>query len=181
MKLKWLFWTGLLATVVFFGAIYFGMKYNWISGSQSDSAKSKPAAVKPFKQNPEISQVNTSSNMTRISSSLGNGVDPELIDEIETTGDQRTLDTLDLTIEEVVSQCQSLSQSIGVPEQSMEQAVSECVDRNSQHLTTEDNSLDERGALIREQCNIAITQKDLLSSEEIKMLVDECVASMSQN
>lgn len=169
MNLKWLFWTGLLAITVFFGAIYLGMKYGWMSGSTPSPATSlskKPPVTQP--------SVETKSSEPM---AAGNGINPELVDEADEQ-DEKILDSSGLTIEEVVSQCQNLSQSIGVPELKLEQAISECVDRNSKHLTEEGLSTDKRGTLIREQCNAAITQKELLSNEEIKMLVDECVASM---
>lgn len=178
MNLKWLFWTGLLATIVFFSAIYFGMKYDWAS-SNSDSRRS--TAEKSLSTKPIIKQSNsTKLGVQSISNSPGNGVNPELIDETDVIEEQKTLGATDLTIEEVVSQCQALSESIGIPQRKLDQAISECVDRNSRHLSTDDEAVDaERAALIREQCNVAITQQDLLSEQEVKLLVDECVASMS--
>ena len=182
MKLKWLFGAGLLGIVVFFSAIYLGMKYNWVS----ESRPATPKVVQTKKQ--QLHSVNKADNKTpaisssNLSGTEGNGVDPQLIDEIDTTVEEKILGSTDLTIEEVVAECQSLSNAIGIPDSRLEHAIGECVDRNSRHLVSNDGqSTDERDKLIREQCNAAITQKDLLSSDEIKMLVDECVASMSIN
>lgn len=183
MNLKWVFWTGLLAILVFFSVIYFGIKYNWVGESRPNTANSSQvkkdlnsSAVISKQPSSLISSKNTSSKLE------GNGVNPELIDEATATVEEKILGSTDLTIGEVVSGCQSLSESIGVPENKLDQAISECIERNSSHLANEDTqSSDERSMMVREQCDIAITQKDLLSADEIKMLVDECVASMSAN
>lgn len=178
MKLKWLFWTGMFAIGVFFSVVYFGMKYNWVSGS-------KPALTTTLlnenekTSSPAIATDQADETLSSVSSEGANGKNPVLIDEVVTTEKTNLLGSAELTIQEVVAQCQSLSETIGVPEAKLEQAISECVDRNSKHLGVQDDKVDSRELLVREQCDIAITQKDLLSNEEIKMLVDECVASMS--
>ena len=84
---------------------------------------------------------------------------------------------MDLSIEDIVSQCQTLTQSVGIPEAQIEQAMMECINRNSIHLTQNEFTLDEKSKVIREQCDSAIVQRELLSQEEIKILLDECVAS----
>jgi len=181
MNLKWLFWTGLLAIVVFFGAIYFGIKYDWINSAKPDTSHAganKKRLTSPYDVEPSNL---IHSEVKSISKSPRKGMTPQLIDETDVVSENQTiLGSVDLTIDEVVSECQSLSESIGIPEHKLELAVSECVDRNSRHLTAHERSVDrERAMLIREQCNVAITQKELLSNEEIKLLVDECVATMS--
>jgi len=183
MNLKWLFWTGLLAVVVFFSAIYFGIKYDWVSGSQPSASSTSTIQKKTISQ-PSLKQPSLpKAVINSVVESPGNGVKPELIDETDfVSEDQNLLGSSELTIDEVVAQCQSLSESIGVPQQRLEQAINECVDRNSRHLASDEESIDsEREMLIREQCNVAITQRDLFSDEEVKLLVDECVASMSVN
>ena len=175
MNLKWLFGTGLLATVIFFSVVYFGMKYNWVSGSNpSASTNSKQNKLKIDKSQNTLSRLPETLEKKDSSAGL------ELIDEepTEPTEGLSNLGSSELAIEDIVAQCQRLSQSVGIPESKLEQAIIECVDRNSRHLTTE-NPANERDERIREQCNIAITQKDLLSDEEVKMLVDECAASMT--
>jgi hypothetical protein len=126
-------------------------------------------------------QLQTSKNSKTLNNLNNNNPAPELIDE-EITDSSFESSTLlnpsDLTIEQVVAQCQRLSESIGVPKLKLEQAMTECVDRNSSHLTSPE-PLGERDTLVREQCIIAVSQSELLSNEEIKMLVDECVASMT--
>ena len=173
MKLKSLLWTGIIAVLVFVGVVYFGMKYEWIneakpkytsSQSGNKAAISEPSSSIPF-TDATIEQT-------------GNGIKPELIDETPITVEGQTLGSSELSIEEVVSQCHDIATSVGIPEQQFEQAVIECIDRNSAHLKSEQTELDERAIRIREQCNLAITQRELLSTEEVKMLVDECIASM---
>ncbi len=181
MNLKWLFWTGLLAIIVFFSAVYFGIKYDWIN------SQSEPKNTAEIKLSSEPEMKNSSSARTKIlgrsESSGSGGLKPELIDEeVSTSEESKVLGSSELSIEEVVSQCQILSETIGVPQEKLEQSISECVDRNSGHLSAEGDPVDnQRATMIREQCNMAITQKELLSNEEIKLLVDECVASMSIN
>ena len=178
MNLKWLFGTAILATIVFFGVVYFGMKYNWV-GSSTPTAANKINIKLKAKDNSQ-SKITSASKLVKNSESPRNVAGPELIDEeaMDNSEGINTLGSSELTIDEIVSQCQRMSQSIGVPELKIEQAVIECVDRNSRHLTTQKPE-GGRDTLVREQCNIAIAQNDLLSTEEIKMLVDECVASMT--
>lgn len=175
MNLKWLFGTAVLATIVFFGVVYFGMKYNWVGSSTQTTANIKLKA----KDNTQSKTIKAS-KLVNNSESPRNVSGPELIDEeaLDNSEGIITLGSSELTIDEIVSQCQRMSQSIGVPGLKIEQVVIECVNRNSRHLTTQIPE-GERDTLVREQCNIAIAQNDLLSSEEIKMLVDECVASMA--
>ena len=181
MSLKWIFWTGLLAVLVFFGVIYFGIKYEWVGQSRPTSSQTKTRLTP--KPETKMQPASASYLTDNASGDIGNGVNPELIDEAERIPEERVLGVDDLTIEEIVSQCQQLSESIGVPLDSLDQSISECINRNSTHLARDedDQSQDERAIMIREQCNVAITQKDLLSAYEVKMLVDECVASMSIN
>ncbi len=177
MNLKWLFGTGLLAIVIFFSAVYLGMKYNWITGSNPSTTNSNTQIKLTIDKNKEVDNQRPKVTLENSDSSAGlTLIDEEIIEPVSAIDN---LGSSDLAIEDIVAQCQRLSQSVGIPESKLEQAIIECVDRNSGHLTTEKPVDDERDQRVREQCNIAITQKDLLSSEEIKMLVDECVASMT--
>lgn len=181
MNLKWVFWTGLLAILVFFGVIYFGIKYDWVNESRPSTSSNSKQVKKSLDTNAEKLSSVSSSDST-IPKAKRNSVNPELIDETAIPAEEKVLGSADLTIEEVVSGCQSLSEAIGIPQDKLDQAISECVDRNSGHLASEgEQSTNERDKMIREQCNVAITQQDLLSEGEVKMLVDECVASMSIN
>ena len=165
--------------MLFFSVVYFGMKYNWVNGSPSTS-RSKSDTTLQIPQTNNQDNVTTSNNSTQENaiSPDSNIKKPELIDEAELSS-ERLLGDSTLTIEEVVSQCQSRSAAVGIPDEKLEQAIIECVDRNSSHLLTDSSEHSDGSKLIREQCNMAITQKELLSDDEIKMLVDECVASMS--
>ena len=173
MKLKSLLWTGLVAVLVFVGVVYFGMKYNWINEAKPKYTSSQSGGQKTSSPSPSSGAFNHQGI-----EEAGNGVKPELIDEVPVVVEGQALGSSQLTIEEVVSQCHDIATSVGIPEQQFEQAVIECIDRNSSHLKSEQVEIDERATRIREQCDLAITQKELLSTEEIKMLVDECVASM---
>ena len=151
------------------------MKYDWVNGSSPSAAKTNNQIKLKVDKSQDIPSP-TPKALEKSDSSAG----LELIDEeiVESLGSINSLGSPDLTIENIVAQCQRMSQSVGIPESKLEQAIIECVDRNSKHLTTE-KPVDDRDMRVREQCNIAITQKDLLSDEEVKMLVDECVASMT--
>lgn len=172
MKFKSLLLTGIIAVLVFISVVYFGMKYDWVNEAEpkfkSSQSSDSPNSVPSF----------GATSSSESPASIGNGVKPELIDETPISIEGQSLGSSQLTIEEVVSQCHDIATSVGIPEQQFEQAVIECIDRNSSHLKSEQVEVDERSMMIREQCDFAITQKDLLSPEEVKMLVDECVASM---
>ncbi|PWR00499.1 hypothetical protein [Leucothrix pacifica] len=173
MKLKSLLLTGIIAALVFICVVYFGIKYNWVNEAEPKFVSSQTIDSAPS------SDTSTQSLDSRQNASqTGNGVKPELIDETPITIEGQSLGSSQLSIEEVVSQCHDIATSVGIPEQQFEQAVIECIDRNSTHLQTETVEIDERAMRIREQCDLAITQRDLLSPEEVKILVDECVASM---
>lgn len=173
MKLKSLLWTVLLAIVVFFSVVYFGIKYNWVH--QASPKYTQSEAVQGFENKglPLPSETPTTTNREN------NGPKARLIGEKPLTPEApMTLGSDTLTIEEVVSQCHDLASSVGMPSQRFDQAVMECVNRNSTHLTGDNTVFNERDIRVREQCELAITQKELLSTEEIKILTDECVASM---
>jgi len=181
MNLRWVFWTGLLAFLVFFSVVYFGIKYDWVGGSTPSTSTSNQ--LKELNSDTKLHTEGSQKDLTEPPSSAnkGNGVSPELIDEAAVDVEGNALGSPNLTIEEVVTACQNVSESIGVPEDRTEQAVSECVDRNSRHLTAGNKTASQREVMIKEQCRVAITQKQLLSENEIKMLVDECFASMTRN
>ena len=172
MKLKSLLLTGIIAVLVFIGVVYFGMKYNWVNEAEPKFTSSQS------NKTPNTTAPQTTSTSELTSTTGGNGVKPELIDETPISVEGQALGSSQLTIEEVVSQCHDIATSVGIPEQQFEQAVIECIDRNSAHLKSESVEIDERALRIREQCDLAITQRELLSPEEVKMLVDECIASM---
>lgn len=181
MKFKWIFWTLLIAALVFFSVIYFGIKYDWVNNAtpkyptadsvkQTDTTGTLSLGV-PAPEN--------DSQAATPAPSEGNGIKPELLDEEPIALDSQILGSTTLNIEQIVDQCHNIVTSVGVPAEQFDQAVLECIERNSHHLDDDAaQAVDERELLIRKQCDLAITQKELLSEEEVKMLVDECVASM---
>ena len=172
MALKSISWTVTIAVLVFFTAVFLGMKYNWVQ-----DAEPKLSSSDNVKQTDSVGSVSLN-NTTQLTLDK-NTKAPELIDEpITTSNDQILLGSVDLSIEDIVSQCQTLTHSVGIPAAQLEQAMMECINRNSSHLTQQDDSdISDSSKEIREQCNSAITQQELLSQEEVKMLLDECVAS----
>lgn len=171
MSLKSIIWTTAIAVFVFFSAVYLGMKYNWVEDAEPKLSTS--ANVKQTDTTGSVS-LQATDRLTLDKNTKA----PALIDEpVKADGDQISLGSTDLSIEDIVSQCQALTQSVGIPEAQVEQAMMECINRNSLHLTQNEFTLDEKSKMIREQCDSAITQRELLSQEEIKMLLDECVAS----
>ena len=171
MSLKSIIWTVVIAAFTFFIAVYLGMKYNWVEDAEPKLLSS--ANVKQTDATGSVSLKNTTSLALD-----KNAKKPILIDEPMTTDkDPILLGSLNLSIEDIVSQCQALTQSVGIPDPQIEQAMTECINRNSTHLTQNSLTGNEKTKVIEEQCNSAITQRELLSQEEIKMLLDECVAS----
>ncbi|PWQ98490.1 hypothetical protein [Leucothrix arctica] len=171
MTLKSIIWTIIIAVCVFFAAIYFGMKYNWV-----EDAEPKLSISDSVKQSDTTGSV--SLEKAPLFTPDKNAKIPELIDEpIATDKNPISLGSLDLTIEDIVSECQSLTQSVGIPEAQIEQATMECINRNSAHLTQNEPDVDDKYMAVLEECESAISQLESLSQEEIKMLVDECVAS----
>lgn len=182
MKFKWIFWTLVIAAIVFFSVVYFGIKYNWVnqaapkyqtsdSVKQTDTTGTLPLGVPTLENDSQA--LTTTPN-------AGNGVKPELLDEEPVAAvDSQILGSASLNIEQIVDQCHSIATNVGIPAAQFDQAVLECIERNSQHLNDgAPEVLSEREVLIREQCDLAITQKELLSEAEVKILIDECVASM---
>lgn len=177
MKLKSFFWTGLIAVLLFFLVVYLGIKYDWVNEAEPKF----PAKHQSTSSTPQATQQSAASEAPQPAAVTGNGSEPELVEEPlaePDATDSPLLGSTALGIEDIVTQCQNIATSVGIPAQQFDQAVLECIDRNSGHLQETQNVIDERTLRIREQCDLAITQRDLLSVEEIKMLVDECVASM---
>lgn len=181
MKFKWIFWTLVIAAIVFFSVVYFGIKYNWVNQAApkyptSDSVKqTDTTGTLPL----GVPTIENDGQATTTAPNSGNGVKPELLDEEPVAIDSQILGSASLNIEQIVDQCHSIATNVGIPAEQFDQAVLECIERNSNHLNDDaPEALSEREVLIREQCDLAITQKELLSEEEVKMLVDECVASM---
>ncbi|RVU84458.1 hypothetical protein EOL70_09340 [Leucothrix sargassi] len=175
MTLKSITWAIILGLIVFFTAIYLGIKYEWVQDAEPKLSSSA-----------NVTQSDTVGTVAQEASSPllldENEKSPELIDEPETTSTPLSLGSTELSIEEIVSQCQTLTQSIGVPEAQVEQATMECINRNSTHLTQQTESVTDNNEIqkIREECDSALVQRELLSEEEIKILLDECVASASK-
>jgi len=170
MSLKTIIWTILIAVIVFFSAVYLGIKNNWVEDAEPKLSRSA-----------SVSQENTTGSVAlKAPAHLTldkNEKVPELIDEpAEAPSFENTLGSTELSIEDIVAQCQALTQSVGIPSAQEEQAMMECINRNSTHLSQGDLTSTNSDTL-REDCDSAITQRELLSQEEIKMLVDECVAS----
>jgi len=173
MSLKSIIWTAAIAVIVFFITVSLGIKYNWVQ-----SAEPKLHTSATVEKTDTIGSVSLEkANSFALDKSIKA---PELIDEpLEANTHSTYLGSTDLSIEDIVSRCQALTQSVGIPEAKVEQAMMECINRNSTHLVNNEFTADknEKLNLLQEQCDSAITQRDLLSPEEVKMLLDECVAS----
>lgn len=167
MKIKWLFGTGLLAFIVFFSAIYFGMKYNWVHSANQQSVSNTQSKLKP--QPNHLTDKRASTQLSNRSSIKNHTTSPQpqLIDEVER--DQ---------FDEVVAQCRKASESIGVPVSKLDQSIAECVNRKNAAANYQ-SELSHGALSAREQCTAAISQNELLSNEEIKILIDDCSASMN--
>ncbi|MCK5901684.1 MAG: hypothetical protein KAG28_00930 [Cocleimonas sp.] len=177
MNWKTLLWTVIISILIFFTLVFLGMKYQWVRGLQDKKVlenekidlqipKGKPSdttLVAPIlldekpplpKKHPRFS--------------------PSLVGE-----ETALVDFTGMPLELVVKECRRISKKVGIPEARFMQSVNECAVRNFQgrtslHASRSRNVL----SMFRKTCkaNIPLDQQALLLPEEMKLLIDECVA-----
>lgn len=174
MKWKTLLWTVLLAMIIFFVMVFLGMKYQWVQGLQDKktipnekialeipaSDKSTPVLVEETKRKSED----------------GSAFTPSLLGE-----ETDLVDFTGMPLELVVEECRRISTKIGVPANRFTQSVNECATRNFQGKSP-DQMAHSRNVMagLRKQCKgrIPYEQQALFSPEEMKLLIDECIAEL---
>ena len=175
MKWKTLLWTIVLAVLIFFVVVFFGMKYQWVQALQNK--KTIPNEKIELKI-PETNAVTTPTLVDeKVRVSKGSGeFSPSLLGE-----ETDIVDFTGMPLELVVKECRRISKKIGVPEDRFAQSVNECAARNFQGKAPEQMAHSRNVmAGLRKQCKgrIPYAQQTLFSPEEMKLLIDECVADL---
>ena len=185
-------WKTLLSTIgfsvlIFFILVFLGMKFQWVRALQDKKIleNEKIALVIPENPSPKISK-------------------PALIDEKELTvaantedatalpkknsfshslvGEETQLvDFTGMPLELVAEECKRISKKVGIPSEQFIESVNECTTRNFQGRISEDVTRSRNvQANLRKRCKTAIPieQQELFSPEEMKLIIDECVADI---
>lgn len=182
MKWKTLLWTIAVSVLIFFTLVFLGMKFQWVRALQDKKTleNEKVALVIPENPNPKKAK-------------------PELIEEKRTTvvaqnndtkntfshslvGEETQLvDFTGMPLELVIEECRRISIKVGVPVEQFTQSVNECATLNFKGGTSED-MMHSRNIQtdLRKQCKstIPIKQQALFSPEEMKLIIDECIADL---
>lgn len=184
MKWKTLLSTIAVSVLIFFILVFLGMKFQWVRALQDKKIleNEKIALAIPKNPSPKTSK-------------------PALIDEKEPTvatdttddtthsgfsyslvGEETQLvDFTGMPLELVVKECKRISTKVGVPTEQFTESVNECTTRNFQGRISEDvvRSRNVKASL-RKQCKTAIPieQQELFSPEEMKLIIDECIADI---
>ena len=183
MKWKTLFWTIAVSILIFFVLVFLGMKFQWVRALQDKRILENEKIALEIPKNPPLLVEK-----------------PELVDEKKPIAENKTteikrsfpyaligeeaqlVDFTGMPLELVVEECRRISKKVGVPKKRFTLSVNECATRNFQGKTSEEEGGRSRNVQIglRKQCKEAIPteQQELFSPEEIKLLVDECIADL---
>lgn len=178
MKWKTLLWTVVLAIVVFFVMVFLGMKYQWVQGLQDK----KTVPNEKITLEIPVNTINANGLVPVLveekgrKNEDGSAFSPSLLGEetdlVDFTGMPREL---------VVEECRRISTKVGVPADRFAQSVNECATRNFQGKSPNQMARSRNVmAGLRKQCKgrIPYAQQALFSPEEMKLLIDECVAGL---
>ena len=178
MKWKTLLWTVVLAVVLFFVMVFVGMKYEWVKGLQD---KKNIPNEKISLEIPANDINDSESTLTLVEEKErknedGSAFSPSLLGE-----ETDIVDFTGMPLELVVAECRRISTKIGVPASRFTQSVNECTARNFQGKPSS-QKVHSRNVMagLRKQCKgrIPYDQQVLFSPEELKLLIDECVAEL---
>jgi len=179
MKWKTLLWTMVLAVVVFFVMVFLGMKYQWVKGLQDKKTIANEKITLEIPENKTNSDVGIELvEEKERKSEDGSAFSPSLLGE-----ETDLVDFTGMPLELVVAECRRISKKIGVPANRFTQSVNECATRNFQGKSP-NKMPHSRNVMagLRKQCKgrIPYEQQALLSPEEMKLLIDECVADLDK-
>ena len=197
MKWKTLLWTVVLSVLIFFTLVYLGMKFQWVDALQDKKILKNEKVVLDIPKNPQIEAVVPALVDEKQRSGELNTVEVEeaVVEEVaDTTKEEKPsfsyslvgeetqlLDFTGMPLEMVVEECGRISKKVGVPAEQFNQSVNECARRNFQGRTADNPSRSRNvKAKFRKQCKNSIPedQQALFSPEEMKLLIDECVADL---
>ena len=178
MKWKTLLWTVVLAVVVFFVMVFLGMKYQWVQGLQDKKTipNEKIALEIPANKTNDGESGPALVEEKERKSEDGSAFSPSLLGE-----ETDLVDFTGMPLELVVTECRRISKKIGVPADRFTQSVNECTTRNFQGKSPSQMAHSRNVmAGLRKQCKgrIPYDQQALFSPEEMKLLIDECVAGL---
>ncbi len=175
MKWKTLLWTIVLAVLIFFVMVFLGMKYQWVQALQNKKTIPNEKIELEIPETDEIVTPTLVDEKVRVNKD-GNAFTPSLLGE-----ETDIVDFTGMPLELVVKECRRISKKIGVPEDRFAQSVNECATRNFQGKSPEQMAHSRNVmAGLRKQCKgrIPYAQQTLFSPEEMKLLIDECVADL---
>ena len=178
MKWKTLLWTVVLAVVIFFMVVFLGMKYQWVQGLQDKKTipNEKIALEIPTSKTSAGGAAPALIEEKERKSEDGSAFSPSLLGE-----ETDLVDFTGMPLELVVAECRRISTKIGVPVDRFTQSINECATRNFQGKSPGEMAHSRNVmAGLRKQCKgrIPYDQQALYSPEEMKLLIDECVAGL---
>lgn len=188
MKWKTLLLTVSISVAIFFLLVYLGMKFEWVKALQNkktikneevelaipNKSLDQPIEKPALENEPDVAPQAVTND--GVGANDKNKFTPSLIGE-----ETAVVDFTGMPLELVVEECRRISRKVGVPREQFNQSINECAVRNFQGRTSNDVTRSRNiNAGFRQQCRkvIPVDQQELLSPEEMKLLVDECVADM---
>ncbi|MCK5918380.1 MAG: hypothetical protein KAG34_08135 [Cocleimonas sp.] len=198
MKWKALLWTLALSVIIFFTLVYLGMKFQWVDALQDKKTLENEKVALEIPKTPQAEAVEPKLIHEQQRSGELNAADTGEGSTTEKRGgtpkdtkagfshsligeETQLVDFTGMPLEMVVEECRRISKKVGIPVEQFNQSVNECATRNFQGRTS-DNPARSRNvqAKFRKQCKDTIPeeQQALFSPEEMKLLIDECVADL---
>jgi hypothetical protein len=185
MKWKTLLSTIAVSILIFFTLVFLGMKFQWVRALQDKKILENekvtlviPKNPSPKTSKPELIDEKELVVATDTTTDAKNGFSHSLVGE-----ETQLVDFTGMPLELVAEECKRISIKVGVPTEQLTESVNECTTHNFQGRIAED-ATDSRNvkANLRKQCKTAIPieQQELFSPEEMKLIIDECVADTQQ-
>jgi hypothetical protein len=183
MKWKTLLWTIVASILIFFILVYLGMKFQWVRALQHTKTLENEKIILAIPEatntvRPPLELLEEKERLERLKAEkLSIKSYPYSLVGEET----RRVNFKGMSRKAVVKECRRISKKVGIPAGQFKQSVNECTVRNFQGRTTA-NMARSRNAQIalRRQCKqtFPTDQQALFSPEEMKLLIDECVADL---
>ena len=204
MKLASIFWTIFISIGIFFAVVYFGIKDNQTSRSKQ-LASQQATRQKDTTGTLNLPQADAGSNWRNRSNHhsstefdtefwAGSERRPILLEEEPS----QTIASLDSppasaadwqsgadsprhSARQLERHCSQYLIAIGIVNEQFDQAMSDCITQNTAISSNFSPSYEQsEDALLRSQCESAIDQRELLTEEEIVMLVSQCVETLRE-
>jgi hypothetical protein len=196
MKWKTVLWTLVLSILLFFTLIYLGMKFQWVKGLQDKKILENDRVTLEIPQTPVKTLQDDTSNRKKTENhpetmdKTNKSPPPPLSFAHSLVGEKMpSIDFNGMSLERVVEECRRISKQVGVPADRLHQSVTECTTRNfkghaSTNKHTTDHVTNSRNiqSKLKKQCEASIPadQQTLFSTEEMQLLIDECIAELNK-